>query len=688
MIGMTRKNALSGIACSHLARTALAIAIAGLVLPVQAGKITSGPSASGAQGFGGWNLSNVEVVLNGTQGEIESEGSWFNPETGAYNFADDSDFSYESFVSDGAITSDGTSTRMGIVLAKDWPVGEPAGIKIVNNDPGVKNEKPANCIMSTSYLEGNFLDSAEPQQVICSSPFQTHKRYKVAMLPSTVGIEPAGVDLVFNVEAEAGTRDYQVFQKINNWTDGRLQGFKLEVGFGVGESFVSTTDAGVDLANLNLAVPTNLWSPTQLATFSSGLFGPEDKHTGELGFFDQEKRAGFFIDEYEARDESGAQPLTDTLTATTPLGSNYHDVPPGAGSAANQFGSWLPNTMLPYGIFFDDDGNPETDAELLAWYGYNPSDGELGWMRGAQDVFAAVSSEEIGIMGTNLSYTSDLIDDLVNIGLNYVVRVGDVSTFPATANSSFTIRVTPTPDSSGIHVPTYVGQAPNPSLLYTSSDATVLLQPETQFEIGSLLTGRVGDKDLNQFPDVAEEVTVTISSSSGLDESLTLVEQGVNRGVFAATLPDAFSNVTPGVMITLAYYDESAGVTRTSSTTAMDSSAPALSDVSITDLSVPDWAFDGSPNMLSLTIENDKAAVESATGTVLLTGSDGVVFTESFSDLGVGKKLRFRFKWTATLPEDSEFVEWVASVTVAEKLVAEAAAITEVKVKAPKRANK
>ncbi|MBE7527387.1 MAG: hypothetical protein HS120_07525 [Burkholderiales bacterium] len=87
---------------------------------------------------------------------------------------------YRSFVSDGLVTD------MGIVLAKDWPIGEPSGIKIVNDDPGIKNDKPANCIMSTSYLKDHYLDSVDPKQVICSSPFQTHKCFKVAMLPSTV----------------------------------------------------------------------------------------------------------------------------------------------------------------------------------------------------------------------------------------------------------------------------------------------------------------------------------------------------------------------------------------------------------------------------------------------------------------------------------------------------------------------
>jgi len=666
-------------ACSHLAKTALAIATAGLALSAQAGKITSVPTSNGTPGFGGWNLANVEVVLNGTQGAIGSTGSWFDPATGAYNFAADSDFTYESRVFDDS------STLMGIVLAKDWPIGEPSGVKIVNDDPNVKNDKPANCIMSTSYLKGNYLDSTDPKQVICSSPFQTHKRYKVAMLPSTVdGVGSESVDMVFNVEPEMGTRDYQVFQKINNWTDGRLQGFKVEVGFGVGGAFVSAADAGVDLANLNIAVPSDLWSTSQLATFSAGLFGPLDKHTGEVGFFDLNKRAGFLIDEYVV----GAQPLTDTLTATTPLSSNYPDVPAGAGAAANQFGPWLPNNMLPYGIFFDDDGNPDTDAELVAWYGYNPTIGGLGWMRGALDSFAAVSAADVQAMGANLTYTSALIDDLVNIGLNYLVRVGDVSNFPASANNTFTIRVTPTRDTSGTGVPAYVGQTPDPLLLYTSSDASVLLQPETTFAIGSLLTARVGDADLNQNPAVAEEVTVSISSSSGLSDTLTLVEQGTNRGVFAATLPESYSNVPAGTVVTMAYFDASAAVEKTASTTAEGQPVPVLSDVSITDLAVPKSVFDGSVNKLSVTVANDKLATAAASGSVLLTGSDGSEFTANFTNLKAGLKQKFSFNWTAKLadPVVSETVEWVASVTVNGQLVDGAEAVTLVNVKPGKPA--
>lgn len=629
--------------------TVLAAAILGLAGSANAGKITSVPSASGAPGFGGWNFGNVEVLLNGT-------GSWFDLATGAYAFGPDSDFTYQ------ANLFDRSGTLMGIVLAKDWPVGEPAGIKIVNDDPNAKQDKPANCIMATSYLKGYYLDSAEPRQVICSSPFQTHKRFKVAMLPSTVdGQGSESIDLVFNVEPEAGERTYEIFQKINNWTGRRLAGFKVEVGFGVGDAFQRANTAGA-LAQLNIAVPSDLWSPTQLATFSAGLFGPEDKHTGEVGFFDPDTRAGFYIDEYVA----GVQPLTDTLTATRPLPSDYANVPAGAGAAAAQFGPWLPNSMLPTGIFFDDDGNPDTDAALVAWYGYNPATGGMRWMRGALGSFAAIGHDEIQAMGANLLYTSGVIDDLVNVGLNYVVRIGDVATFPATAGNTFTIRMTPTADTSGTPEPSFVGELPTPPLLYTSSNGTVQLDPRPTFAIGSLLTARVGDKDLNMDPLVAETVGVRISTSSGLQDTLTLVEQGTDRGVFAAILPDAYSNVAPGTVVTMSYTDATVGVAKTDSTMAEGAPVPILSDVSITDLSVPTTVLDGLSRTLMLSIANDKLAAAPATGEVLLTGTDGSEFRAAFSELRVGGKLKFSFRWTARLadPKTPATVEWRASVIV------------------------
>ena len=553
-----------------VARLAFAIVLAGLSLTVYAGKITSIPSTvapdpstlSGVQDrFGGWNLDNVFVNINGS----------FDEATGAYDFIDDTDLGYSSDV-DG-----------GTVLAKDWPVGEPAGIKIVNDDFDAK--RAPNCIMSTSYLEDHLLDSADPKQVLCSGPFQSHKRYKLAMLPSTVAGGPGaeeGIDLVFNVEQDGTSRDYQVFQKINNWTNERLQGFTIEVGTGIGAGFVPASAlTGVGLANLSLSIPTTVWERTnQLANFSQGLFGPVDtKHFRPAGFFDPLKRAGFNIVEYGNLGEASGQ--TDILTSGDPLASDYADVPAGAGALANQFGAWLPNSMLPYGIFFDDDNNPDTDNELVAWYGYSPSVGGLRWMRGAADNFALVADETItGVWGNDPLYSMDVIDDLVNVGLNYLVTVGDISSFPdfATDKATFTIRITPKVETIATPDPMYVGVTPSPLLdgAYTSQDAIISLIPGPEFVIGDNLTVTVSDGDLNTNPAANDTGLVDVSTTdvSVADViGLVITENAVDSGVFTAVLPPAFSNVAAGEIVTVTYTDADDGtgsaVVKTDDSTAI-----------------------------------------------------------------------------------------------------------------------
>jgi hypothetical protein len=588
-----------------------------------AGKITSQATDNEAStpGFSGFNQENISVLLNG-------EGSWYEPSTGSYYFAEGSDFTYEAIVKNSA------GIIMGKMLAKDWPVGEPSGIKIVNDDFDVNKKKASNCIMSTSYLEDHYLDSDIPIQVICSSPYQTHKRYKLAMLPATVesaedvedgvdeedAVGAKGVDLVFNVEEELelDSRDYQVFQKINNWTDTRLQGFTIQLGFGVGENFIGIKDQYekdenevyvvdenglyqcvedavpcVQIADLNLTVPRDIWDEKQLATFSAGLFGPEDKHTGETGFFDDKTRAGFLIDEYVAADPDAIvdpelSELLDTLHATITLGSKYSAL----------FGPWLPNSMLPWGIFFDDDNDPSTDDQLIAWYGAVPTGltypnaepedlGGLAWRKGIDDYFAPIPDVEIVAMSNNPIYSTGEIDDLVNVGLNYNVTIGDISLFPGYDADSgqnaatFTIRITPTKEFSVTPPPSFMGIVdgvlvavePDPVFIFLSKDAVVEIQPEPTFYVGDFLTARVADVDLNTASDAIDTVTVTISTSSGLsDDAFTLTEQGPNRGIFSAILPDEFSNVPVDTAVTLTYIDQEGGSVanenKTSSTTA------------------------------------------------------------------------------------------------------------------------
>jgi hypothetical protein len=63
-----------------------AILVAVFSLSVQAGKITSVPSASGANGFGGLNLANIEVILGSDYLGDGDPLSIFDESSGAYSF--------------------------------------------------------------------------------------------------------------------------------------------------------------------------------------------------------------------------------------------------------------------------------------------------------------------------------------------------------------------------------------------------------------------------------------------------------------------------------------------------------------------------------------------------------------------------------------------------------------------------
>jgi hypothetical protein len=366
---------------------------------------------------------------------------------------------------------------MARVTGKVWPVGEPTGIKAVVNDMKVNHGKPYNCLINTSYLEGAYLDTSAPMPVICSSDFQTHKRFKIAMLPATVegvanGAEGNGIDVVFNVTDEGTTtvRPYQVFSKINNYTGKRLKGYKIVVGTGTGTSFKSADELniesklyislgigeGMDKGSTPAYDGSDLFDDDGgLASFSHGLFGAIDlPHFPTNGFFDVQT-AGFNVVQ-DCSKTPGCTGLTapfapwpattikysDTIYSTLPpLPSNYNGpvTPP---LTAALFGDWLPSIWMPKGIFWDFDKDPTTDADLVAWW-----DGSA-WRKNYELGFAVVSDAELSAWASDKScgtasapyscYAIDDIEDVLNLGINYIVNVGDGIT-----GGKITIRIIP-----------------------------------------------------------------------------------------------------------------------------------------------------------------------------------------------------------------------------------------------------
>jgi len=503
---MTHKSSKTVIA------SAVSLALAGMMLAtssnaaVVVGRIDNSNNLSGKLGACGldgtptacvdaWNLDNVVVkLLRALDG---SEFGSFDPVTGSYttmNFGD----SFASFI----LNTSGTD--MARVTGKVWPVGEPTGIKAVVDDMKTKEGKPNNCLINTSYLEGAYLDTPAPMPVICSSDFQTHKRFKIAMLPATVegvanGAEGNGIDVVFNVtdEGTATVRPYQVFSKINNYTGKRLKGYKIVVGTDTGANFKSADELNIE-SQLYISLGKGEgWSEGSatsippsapdgsdlfdddggLASFSHGLFGAPDKHFKVNGFFDS-RTAGFNVDQ-DCSKTPGCTGLTapyapypatiikysDTIYSTLPpLPSNYNG-PPTPPLTAPLFGDWLPSIWMPKGIFWDFDNNSTTDADLVAWW-----DGAT-WRKNYDSGFAVVSDAELNAWASDKQcgtadalrscYAIDDIEDVLNLGINYIVNVGD-----GIPGGKITIRIIPvvadTQDPPG-HMATSAPPLPPPT---------------------------------------------------------------------------------------------------------------------------------------------------------------------------------------------------------------------------------
>ena len=449
--------------------SAVALAVSSMLLAasLNAGVINNSNNTPGKLGacgatdadltacVGAWDLGNVDVQLLRADG-ITEFGS-FDPVTGAYSLMTYGD-TFASLVSDG----DNLGTIMARVTGKDWPVGEPTAIKAVVNDTGVQLGKPQNCLISTSYLGADnsdsgldaYLDSASQEPVICSSGFQSHKRFKIAMQPATVdgvneiGAEGKPIDLVFNVADDETLRAYQVFSKINNHTGKRLKGYKIVVGTGVGAAFQSADVLGIeDKLYLSIGIGEGASDGKEpvldgsdlfegddgLATFSHGLFGAPDKHFPTNGFFDS-RAAGFLVeqtcsappcDQFTTPFPGIDVPLSDTIQSTGVLPSNYVEAVP-------NFGDWLHAGLSPKGIFFDDDSDPTTDAVLMAWW-----DG-ANWRGNYDSGFAVVADSQINSWAADVRYSVGPIEDTVNLGINYIVKVGD-----GIPGGKITIRIIP-----------------------------------------------------------------------------------------------------------------------------------------------------------------------------------------------------------------------------------------------------
>jgi hypothetical protein len=175
-----------------------------------------------------------------------------------------------------------------------------------------------------------------------------------------------------------------------------------------------------------------------LANFSYGLFGEaiparpgEESRFPNNGFFD-DTRAGFDVVQTCASGTCTTVPnpadaafpaliQSDTIASTTAFASNYTTL----------FGDWLPSKWEPSGVFFDDDNDPNTDAVLQAWW--NGSQ----WVGNNDGGFAPIPQATLESWGQDPLYAISKIEDVLNLGINYIVKVGDG------IGANFTIRIIP-----------------------------------------------------------------------------------------------------------------------------------------------------------------------------------------------------------------------------------------------------
>lgn len=349
---------------------------------------------------------------------------------------------YVDFTTYNSIIYKADGTTNGRVVWKHGDV-QPVGLKIVNGDELTGQ----NCFMTTGY---NPFDLSDKQ---CSDPLQSSKRTKVK---NTVS---APLEIDFVVDSSLGAHTYRMLQKLTNGTELDLWSeFTIELGTrDANGNFVPSTSGdglGFSDVNGNIGAVTDTDNAKELifsALFAQGLAGPADKYHPEPGYFNPTERMGYRM----TADE-------DTITSAG-ITATYSDV----------FGPWVNSAGAPIAIFYDDDGDINTDNHLmgncadssnLVHVGTHTGDDVTGltcngdWVtfRGntpgtpellgdpevafGQTVYtsvtAAIAAVEAG-EAINPMYM-DYIEDAANLGLNFWITVAEDFT-----SDNIVIRYTP-----------------------------------------------------------------------------------------------------------------------------------------------------------------------------------------------------------------------------------------------------
>ena len=316
-------------------------------------------------------------------------------------------------------------TTHGSILWVESDVQNP-GFNVVNDD----DVNMTNCLMTAGF---NPDDMTVKQ---CSDPFQYSKRFKLNVTsPGTY------LDFVFDVDGTMDTRTYRILEKVLNNTGFTISDFKIELGFGDSDNFVSATSGiGLDFSDNS----GNIWLTETVtgdvpqldldALFPFGLFGDADTDPNQDidGYFDPNDRARFYLTANRGRIES------------TGISSNYHDL----------VGDFMTKANVLNGYFYDHDNDIATDPILIAhqndlgWITFRvePFWSNLGLTPPPLNIDGTITNETISQWESDPLFGVDAIEDLANLNMNYHITVGDISLWPTyeglSNTAKFTLRIT------------------------------------------------------------------------------------------------------------------------------------------------------------------------------------------------------------------------------------------------------
>lgn len=337
-------------------------------------------AAAQAASITAWNTGNVDVGATPTDG------------TTGFSTVYDRPFPDAAAITNGRIAfTPPEAISPGIKVEPEvYTQGGPAGITL------------SGCLMTSNPA------------AVCTSGFQSGKRIKQQM----TGFGP--VDLVFDIANDQTESTYQVFHRLINQTTKALDGFAVELGFGVGDGFTAATAAdGLRFSSLFRASPTG--SGPVSTQFPFGLFG------------DATTNPNFNLDGFFAPERTGFDVTFGDLALTSAgIFGPYDDL----------FGPWVSQESVPTGAFWDNDGDASTEALLMAWL--TPEG--LWDRRRAVDGSNAISVTPeffqtyealLADLGLGSALFQDDIEDLANLNLNFAIALGDLGN-----QTSFTLRTT------------------------------------------------------------------------------------------------------------------------------------------------------------------------------------------------------------------------------------------------------